>query len=187
MTDDAHRLEPPFIASAIHTCIVTPDLRAAVDDYLRLGIGPFDLYHIDTATNSRAVYKGKPAKFRYDVAFTPDHRWEVTQPAGGVSIFSDFLAETGGRAGYQHMAVQPTVDYDRALELLVERGFELVLSMTHWEKVRVSYFSRGAGVHEVFTKPPGFKPPPPDEKIPRTAERSHPAAPASGWPRFDGK
>lgn len=156
-------LPPLLVEGLVQICTVTPDLQASVDGYLGLGLGPFALYHLDTTKESRAVYRGRPAHFKYDCAFTQDHAFEVSQPVEGDSMFSDFLAEVDGRATYQHIAIRPTLDFDATVAAFEARGYETVMTMTHWEVVRVHYFSNGGTVIELNDLPAGFVAPPPAE------------------------
>ncbi|KAK4500332.1 hypothetical protein PRZ48_008521 [Zasmidium cellare] len=106
-TSTSHPLVPvlgsPFLGNVVEICIVTADLKSTLHGLVQLGIGPFKIFHFTPQT----VSSQHPGPFSIDVAFAEQENgmvWEVMQPVAGETLMKDFLEQTGGRGGIQHVA-----------------------------------------------------------------------------------
>lgn len=98
----------PFLGWPVEICIVTADLHATLAGLVQLGIGPFKIYRFSPATVSEQTFRGAPSEFEIEVAFAEQAGmvWEVMRPISGPSVMRDFLVQTGGRGGIQHVAFE---------------------------------------------------------------------------------
>src|ERR1700674_5164009 len=85
---------PPFLGKVVQVCMVTSDHERMLGNFVRLGIGPWQILTLGPPRISEALYYGKPHSFRLTrcLAFVNDFVWEVIEPLEGTSIFHDFLA-----------------------------------------------------------------------------------------------
>jgi hypothetical protein len=98
---------------------VVPDLDAAIEYWSRrLGVGPW--FEINTSVFADMLYRGESTdmKVRIALANSGDFQIELIQPLDDKpSPYRDFLIETGGRGGLQHISTWPdTAMFDRLVE-----------------------------------------------------------------------
>lgn len=160
-----------FLGDMIQVAVITRDFYQTIDRMMNLGIGPWAVYDVNEKNLSDFTYRGSavPAcSFKMGLARIGSLTWEVIQPTGGQSIYSDFLDRHGD--GVQHLAFDcGGEDYDRQVELLLDRGYEAIQSGVWRDKVRFHYFSTEQDlgtVVEIIHFPHDFDFPPPDEMIP---------------------
>jgi methylmalonyl-CoA/ethylmalonyl-CoA epimerase len=96
----------PFLGQPVEICIVTPNLKETLSGLVRLGIGPFKIYHFSPQTVTEQTLHGEPAAFEIKVAFAEQGSmiWEVMQPLSGQTIMQEFLDSTSGKGGIHHVA-----------------------------------------------------------------------------------
>ncbi len=95
---------------------VVPDLERAVEYWSgTLGIGPW--FELDTSVFADMSYQGQATHMRVRIALanSGDLQIELIQPLDEEpSPYRDFLRESGGRGGLQHVSSWPTTDvFDR--------------------------------------------------------------------------
>jgi hypothetical protein len=135
----------PFLGQPIEICIVTADLKHTLTGLMKLGIGPFKIFHFRPDTVSEQTIRGEPCPFELYVTFATQGSmvWEVMQPVSGSTIMQEFLDATNGKGGIHHVAFDCS-EGDRHREPLIgeqaraeakrrrrefeERGFPLVMS-----------------------------------------------------------
>ncbi|KAI5358544.1 Putative glyoxalase/Bleomycin resistance protein/Dihydroxybiphenyl dioxygenase [Septoria linicola] len=78
----------PFLGSPNEICIVTPDLKKTLSEFMKTGIASsFKIFHFSPETVTEQTLNGQPVPFALDVAFAskPSDNgitWEVMQPIG---------------------------------------------------------------------------------------------------------
>lgn len=160
-----------FLGQLIQVAVVTRDFHKAIDRMMNLGIGPWAVYNVDSSSLSDFTYRGKampPTSIKMALARIGSLTWEVIQPNEGPSIYADFIDRHGD--GVQHLAFDCNgEDYDRQVQLLLDRGYEIIQSGVWQGRVRFHYFSTDKDlgtVVEIINFPPDFEFPAPDELIP---------------------
>ena len=100
------QLSKPFLGQPVEICIVTPTLQTTLSGLVRLGIGPFKIFHFSPSTVSEQTIRGQAAPFELQVAFAEQGKmiWEVMCPISGQTIMQEFLDRTGGVGGIHHVA-----------------------------------------------------------------------------------
>jgi len=91
----------PFTGSIAQLGIVVPDLDAAIQSWLRLGVGPF--LTVRGASVSGYEYRGNPSTPLLDVAFAQKGAVQIElirQMNDAPSAYRDFIA--AGGAGFHH-------------------------------------------------------------------------------------
>jgi methylmalonyl-CoA/ethylmalonyl-CoA epimerase len=115
------RGEPPTGQVAF----VVADLLVAVDGWIDLGIGPWNVWTFDDRLLRTMSYHGDPGSYAARVALCSvgPLTYELIESLRGPSIYEGFL---GGRAAGQHHLGYYVSDIDTAVEALTRRGFPLV-------------------------------------------------------------
>jgi hypothetical protein len=105
---------------------VVTDLEAAVDHWVRvLGVGPF--FVAGQVPYAEVHYRGQSCDAQISVALASHRGMQIEiiqQIAGGASIFSDFIAETGG--GLHHFCALCD-DLDAELDAWRARGVDVAM------------------------------------------------------------
>lgn len=83
----------PFIGSITEVCILTPDHEQTMDDLLRLGIGPFQVFDFNSSTVPERHFRAEPGTFDLKVCFPKQGAltFEIMQPIGGESLMTEYL------------------------------------------------------------------------------------------------
>lgn len=107
MTDNklAHSKED-FFKNFVQIGVVVEDLDKAINNLTNIfGIGPFRVidWPPEDRTDIQKYYHGEPADFTARMAFTElgPVELELIQPVSGISIWDEFLQESGG--GIHHI------------------------------------------------------------------------------------
>jgi hypothetical protein len=91
---------------------VVPDLDVAIDHWANtLGVGPW--FEMDTSIFEEMLYQAEPTNMRVRIALanSGDLQIELIQPLDDEpSPYRDFLKDTGGRGGLQHVSSWPTTE-----------------------------------------------------------------------------
>ena len=99
-------LSNSFLSETIQVCIVSRDHKRIMEGMVRLGIGPWRVYHYVDALDIRETeYRGAPEDFKMTLclAWNGAMLWEIVEPLeGGRTIYDDFLDEHG--EGIHHVA-----------------------------------------------------------------------------------
>ncbi len=122
-------LARPFLGNVVEICIVTADHMKTISGLLKLGIGPFQIHHFNSATVTQQTFRGQPASFELIVCFATQGSivWEIMQPISGPSIMAEFLEKRG--EGIHHVAFDCNhVPPKQRKEEFEKRGFGLVQS-----------------------------------------------------------
>lgn len=107
-------------------CLVVKDIKATMAHYASLGVGPFDVYAMDTRDMTGVTYRGKPADYSLKVAWATLGSWtfEVIEPKRGMNIYKEFMDEHG--EGLHHYGIYVD-DYQAALADFAKRGYESIM------------------------------------------------------------
>jgi methylmalonyl-CoA/ethylmalonyl-CoA epimerase len=92
-----------FLGDLSQIGIVSHDIERAVNGFLRLGIGPWNVYTFDKNTCTDLEFRGKPSDTVFKIALTTVNglMWEIIQPVSGENIYTEFLAANG--EGLHHL------------------------------------------------------------------------------------
>ena len=131
---------------------VVPDIEAAMTHWSEnLGIGPW--YRLGVMAFEDLMYRGAPTAARVDIALSNSGHLqiELIQPLDNEPTpYRDFLEETGGRGGLQHVSSWPDrADYDRILVDFTAVGGD-VLFQGRAGRTRFAYFDTGRHLGTVF-------------------------------------
>ncbi|CDO36599.1 VOC family protein [Novosphingobium sp. KN65.2] len=159
-----------FLGKLIQVAVITEDFERSISRMVKLGIGPWAVYNVGPSNMTEFSYRGTPTEacsFRMGLARVGDLTWEVIQPISGQSIYSDFLARHGD--GVQHLAFDcDHVDYDRQVQMLLDRGYDIIQSGVWMHKVRFHYFGTEGDIGtvvEIIDFPKDFDFPAPEAII----------------------
>lgn len=122
------KLRDNFLGQVAEICLVTPDIYKAMDGFLKLGIGPFQVFHFNNSTVHTMSYKGESTEFELRVAFAKQGSLviEIMQPLSGPSLMADYLQKSGGKEGIQHVAFDcNNVPLDERKKNFAQRGFDV--------------------------------------------------------------
>ena len=109
---------------------VVTDLDEAMKHlYEDFGIGPWDIYTYGPETVTNSVYRAIPNKQHYAlaVAWVGPVQYELMQPLDSYSIYNEFLEETGGKPGIQHLKIYYS-DCKAQIKKLEAKGYEVIQS-----------------------------------------------------------
>lgn len=128
----SHKASSPILGNIAELCIVSPDVYTTIDGFMKIGIGPFQVFNFTSSTVTGQELYGKQGTdlFRIKVAFAKQGSLaiEIMQPTGGNSPMQTYLDQNGGRQGVQHVAWdmgdEPMEERQR---LMKEKGFEPVM------------------------------------------------------------
>ena len=140
-------LSNSFLSETIQVCVVSRDYKRTMEGMVRLGIGPWRVYHyLDAPGIKDTVYRGAPEDFKMTlcIAWTGAMQWEIVEPRGGRTIYDDFLEEHG--EGIHHVAFAgreeggEEMDYDEQIAEFAKRGFPVIQSGLLKDIARFHYF-----------------------------------------------
>ena len=114
-------VEPPTGQVAF----VVADLVAAVQSWIDLGVGPWNVWTFDERMLRVMTYRGKPARFaaRVGLCSVGPLTYELVEPLVGPSIWEGFLGSGAARAHHLGYYVD---DIDDAIAAMAEQGFAAV-------------------------------------------------------------
>lgn len=109
----------PVISDTMQIGIIVRDLDAAVRNYERYGIGPWQYFEVRPEEAPDLRHYGEPVTgaTRCATAKIGSVWWELFQPLDEVGMFAQWLAERG--EGVHHIAVK-TPSFERAVEMQTE-------------------------------------------------------------------
>ncbi|SFB01216.1 Glyoxalase/Bleomycin resistance protein/Dioxygenase superfamily protein [Collimonas sp. OK607] len=163
-------LSNSFMGEAMQICVVTRDLHRTMQQFVRLGVGPWRVYTFDETTVKDLTYRGekRPYSMRLALAWSGSTFWEIIQPLDGESIYTEWLAKHG--EGIQHVALTCNgISFEDRIAEFERRGHKLTQSGSYLGAVRYAYLdteeSTGFAV-ELLDFPEGFEMPEPEEWYP---------------------
>lgn len=178
MSDVAHAAGPgpmpePFLGTVVQVCMVTADHQRMMEQFVKLGIGPWQILTLSKPRISQTLLYGEPHDFEVIrcLAFVNGFVWEIIEPVSGTSIFHDFLEAHG--EGIQHLGMtHRTADFDGCVKQFEAQGYPLVQTGLWDEQLRYGFFAtdQAIGAHiEIWEKPDGFVEPKPERWFPAAA------------------
>lgn len=128
---------------------VVPDLDTAIANWLAMGVGP---WFVIRGLPQQVIYRGRPGAVTLSLALSNSGDLQVEliqQLDDSPSVFTEFLAETGG--GFHQLAYWAS-DFDAAMAGLADAGWPRIWSGGDGEGVRFAYFEppTGATVVEIM-------------------------------------
>ena len=115
------------IQSIDQVAVVVRDLDAAMANYLKLGIGPWDVYTYGPHRLPVMTYRGRdrPHVHKIALAFVGPTMYELIQSIEGPNVYEDFLEQHG--EGLHHLGYSVT-DIDAEIERMASLGYPLLQS-----------------------------------------------------------
>ena len=110
---------------AMQSAWVVDDLDAAVDAWLKVGIGPFFFVEYTPDLFEDSTYRGSPSpiSMKIALALAGDMQIELIEPTGEqANIYRDTVPE--GKTAFHHLCYW-TDDIDGEISSLVEQGYEV--------------------------------------------------------------
>ncbi|MDP6473752.1 MAG: VOC family protein [Alphaproteobacteria bacterium] len=141
-------LSNSFLSEAIQICVVSRDHKRTMAGMVRLGIGPWRVYHYPGAPELKETeYRGEDEKYGMTLAlaWTGAMMWEIVEPTGGRTIYNDFLDEHG--EGIHHVAFAgreeggEEMPYEKQIAEFTQRGFPVIQSGLIKDVDRFHYFA----------------------------------------------
>ena len=163
-------LSNSFLSETIQVCVVSRDHRRTMEGFVKLGIGPWRVYHYKEAPGIRNTeYRGKAETFHMTLclAWTGQMLWEIVEPLDGRTIYHEFLEAHG--EGIHHVAFAGgDKPYDAQIAEFEARGFPVIQSGLLKDVVRFHYFDTEEATGTTFEiyDPKGRDLPEPDEWFP---------------------
>ena len=102
----ATRVQPPILGHLTEVCIVTSNYKETIDGFAELGVGPFQIFHLNRETCRDLKFRGEDGTFDIIACFATQGEMavEIMQPVDGPSLMQEYLDRNDGRAGLQHVA-----------------------------------------------------------------------------------
>ncbi len=150
-------LSNSFLSETIQVCVVSRDHKRTMEGMVRLGIGPWRVYHYRDAPSIKdTVYRGADEKFKMTLclAWTGMMMWEIVEPLEGRTIYNDFLDEHG--EGIHHVAFAGREEnggemaYDEQIAEFARRGFPVIQSGLLKDIARFHYFDTEQATSTTF-------------------------------------
>lgn len=115
-------------------CIIVRDVDKSMESmWSTFGIGPWNVFIIDSGVLDEMTYHGKPAQFSFKIARTQNKvggfEIELIEPLEGDSIYRDFLRDHG--EGVHHVGWQRADSPESLIETarsLEKAGFPCMMS-----------------------------------------------------------
>ena len=108
---------------------VVPDIHAAMRHWAEvLGIGPW--FYTGCNRIENGIVNGKSAPFSVNIALanSGDMQIELIEPVDGPSPYHDFLDETGGVGGLQHLSSWPSkARFDEIVDMFERAGGNILI------------------------------------------------------------
>ncbi len=165
-------LPNPFLSKVVQICIVTSDHMRVLQNFVGIGIGPWQILKLAPPRISEARYYGTPHSFELIrcLAFVNDFVWEVIEPVSGTSVFHDFLVSRG--EGVQHVGMTyKTTNFDECVHEFETRGYQAAQTGLWDGKLRYAFMATQAALSiyiEIWEKPADFIEPQPERWFPST-------------------
>ena len=101
--------------------IVVRDLKASIQKYEALGIGPWQVHTLDSSNVRNMTIRKESRDYSMKVAFSKigNLNWELIEPLDNESIYAEFLKEHG--EGIHHVAFD-VEDFHETLDYFQEKG-----------------------------------------------------------------
>ncbi|KKW90191.1 hypothetical protein YP76_22055 [Sphingobium chungbukense] len=151
-------------------CVVTRDLYRMLEQFTRIGVGPWRIYTFDQNTVRDQSFRGerRPHSHRLALAWSGTTFWEVIQPLHGDTIYTEWLERHG--EGIQHVAQTcGALTFDERIREFGRRGYSVTQSGNFEGKVRFAYVdtedTTGFAI-ELIDFPDGYDMPEPEEWYP---------------------
>jgi len=137
---------------------VVPNLEHGVEYWSRtVGVGPFFVNEVDSSTMTAFRYRGGPGELRMRVAWAqgPEGQIELIEVlSGGPNVYRDLVP--AGASAMHHVGIW-TDDYERDVEFIRARGFELGMELETPAKVCYVDTSAATGTMlEIIERGPGI-------------------------------
>lgn len=163
-------LSNSFVGDTMQICVVTRDIYRTLEQFVRIGVGPWRIYTFDEKTVHDQVFRGERRSYSMLLALGSSGTtfWEVIQPLEGVSIYTEWLEKHG--EGIQHVAQACNgLSLDERITEFERRGYTVTQSGAFEGKVRYAYVdtedSTGFAI-ELLDFPEGYDLPEPDRWYP---------------------
>ena len=163
-------LSNSFVGETFQICVVTGDIYRTLEQFVRIGIGPWKIYTFDDNLIKDLEYRGEKNghSARLAIAWSGAMWWEVIQPLEGPSIYREWLDKHGD--SIHHVAVDcKGIGYDDRIAEVRRRGYQVTQSCRFMGQVPYCYVdtenSTGFGV-ELVELPENFSLPEPEEWYP---------------------
>jgi hypothetical protein len=127
------RSSSSILGDVVEICIVSPDIYSTIDGFMRVGVGPFQVFDFNSSTVAGQELYGQKGSnlFQLQVAFAKQNSVviEIMQPTGGKSLMQTYLDENGGRQGVQHVAwnMGGESSMEDRQKLMAKKGFVPVM------------------------------------------------------------
>ena len=150
-------LSNSFLSETIQVCVVSRDHKRTMEGMVRLGIGPWRVYHYREAPGIKVTeYRGEAENFKMTLclAWTGIMMWEIVEPLEGRTIYNDFLDEHG--EGIHHVAFAgreeggSEMPYEEQIAEFAKRGFPVIQSGLLKDVARFHYFDTEAATSTTF-------------------------------------
>ena len=150
-------LSNSFLSETIQVCVVSRDHKRTMEGMVRLGIGPWRVYHYRDAPSIKdAEYRGEAENFKMTLclAWTGAMMWEIVEPLEGRTIYNDFLDEHG--EGIHHVAFAwredggTEIPYADQIGEFVKRGFPVIQSGLLKDVAQFHYLDTEAATSTTF-------------------------------------
>ena len=159
-----------LLGNVVQICFVSRDHKRTIHEFLKLGIGPWQIRTLHPGTLSETRFRGDPHSYRVITASTSASNmiWEIVEPLDGTGIFQEFLEAHG--EGVHHLAfLCPGRSFHEAIEEYARRGFHVIQSGRWMDQVSYAFLGTDDALgtfFELWDHPPGFQRPAPDEVYP---------------------
>jgi hypothetical protein len=130
----ALKVSPSLLGSLTEICLVTPDYKKTIDGLAQLGVGPFQVFHLNAETCHGLKFRGEAGDFDIIACFANQGGMavEIMQPFSGKSLMQEYLDRNDGRAGIQHIAwaMKDGLSTQQRVESMAERGIAVAMEGT---------------------------------------------------------
>jgi methylmalonyl-CoA/ethylmalonyl-CoA epimerase len=156
--NEAGAMPPPMFTETLQIGIVVRSLEEAMRIHVHeYGIGPWSVIEMNPSNVDDMEKGGRPEQYamRTAVTMVGSVQWELIEPIGENTIYSEFLAEHG--EGLHHVLVK-VPSFDGAAAALEAKGRPLLMGGNYKGKIRYGYLATDTDlkyVTEIFEPPPG--------------------------------
>lgn len=117
------------VGDPLQVSLIVPDLETAMEAWVRHGVGPWNIWNLDSLDVVDSTIGSEPTQVSILVAVT---MWgsleiELVQPVDDVGIWAESLRAHGGKAHLHHLRCD-TDDYDATVAQFRDRGRPPVMS-----------------------------------------------------------
>jgi methylmalonyl-CoA/ethylmalonyl-CoA epimerase len=160
MTAVDRPVPPPMFTETLQIGIVVRDLEEAMRVHVyEYGIGPWSVIEMNPDNVADMEKGGRPEDYAMRTAVTMigSVQWELIEPIGTNTIYSEFLAEHG--EGLHHVLVK-VAGFDEAVATMAAKGRPLLMGGNYRGSIRYGYLPTDTDlkyVTEIFEPPAGHK------------------------------